>query len=207
MRKSGDASRSGIGSLLFWGVVVAIVAADLGTKSWAFSAVLEHGKEVRIPAGEGGVYRFRAIEVWQPYFFITRAENTGTIWGLFQGQTFPLIAIRLLMVGVLAFIASRCRRGERAKLLGLGLVLGGALGNLYDNLTRETHGVRDFLDFWIPLPWRDELYHYPTFNIADASILCGAVLLFFAFGKEPAATSDSAASASDRKPETGQESS
>jgi hypothetical protein len=82
------------------------------------------------------------------------AWNTGTIWGLFQDQTSVLIAVRIAMVLGIVALVWKTRASERLKQLAFGLVLGGALGNLYDNLTQESRGVRDFLDF-IPL-WRDD---------------------------------------------------
>ena len=66
---------------------------------------------------------------------------------------------------------------------------------------RDDRAVRDFLDFHIPLPWLDRPYHYPTFNVADSAILCGAVLLFFAFGRsdEPARAPESSEKVSDQQ--------
>ena len=44
--------------------------------------------------------------------------------------------------------------------------------------------MRDFLDFYLPFPWLDEPYHYPTFNFADSGILVGAICLFIALSRE-----------------------
>jgi signal peptidase II len=64
---------------------------------------------------------------------------------------------------------------QRLHLLVLGLILAGAIGNLYDNFVRADRSVRDFLHFtgaW-PFAW-----DFPAFNVADACITVGAVGLF-----------------------------
>ncbi len=166
---------------LFFGTALLILASDLGTKAMAFEFLEEHG--IR---GLGGLeYR-----VWPGVFHLARVENYGTIWGLFQDGTLPLTILRILMVAALMGFAWKSPPSAKLRLTALGFVLGGALGNLYDNLFwnggafQGGGAVRDFLDFYIPLPWRDQAYHYPTFNLADSSILVGAVLLFLAFSRE-----------------------
>lgn len=73
---------------------------------------------------------------------------------------------------------------SRLQAIAYGCVLGGALGNLID---RFRHGsVTDFLQFhflFIPFdfPWK----YYPSFNIADAGIICGIVVLFFTLSTMP----------------------
>jgi signal peptidase II len=178
---------------LFLLTAAGTLALDLGSKAWAWAFFDRYFQETSL----------QWCWVVPPWFRLYKAWNTGTIWGLFQDQTSVLIGVRIAMVlGIVALVWTT-RAGERLKQLALGLVLGGALGNLYDNLTQPSRGVRDFLDFHIPLPWRDEPWHYPTFNLADASILCGAVLLFFAFGGErkPAAKASAPAAAAPPEPE------
>ena len=160
----------------FFVTVLVLVVSDLATKAWAFDFLDRFGE-----ANEYGVLEYSFVHPW---FRFARLENSGTVWGLFQNGTSVLIGLRIVMVFVLAYVASRISTRERFKLLGLGLVLGGALGNLYDNLFQANRSVRDFLDVHIPLPWSDSLYHWPTFNIADAAIVMGAISLFFAFGRE-----------------------
>jgi signal peptidase II len=164
---------------LFWGTSLALVLLDLGSKAWAFS-FLSQSSDLRFPPSH---------EVFPGFFYLAKVENKGTVWGLFQNGTLPLTFVRILMVSALLFFAYRIRSGG-IKLLALGMILGGALGNLYDNLFWQggvfqgEGAVRDFLDFYIPIPFRDAPYHWPTFNVADASILVGAFLLFIALHRE-----------------------
>lgn len=179
MKEPTSRSNQGARTLLhplFLGVALVVTALDLWSKAWAWDFIDRHGDM------EGSLTRvYRVIDPW---FRLVKAENTGTVWGLFRGFTGVLVVVRVLMILAVVVLAWRTRRDERSKLLGFGLVLGGALGNLHDNLFRDGRAVRDFLDFWIPLPWRDSLWQYPTFNVADACILSGAVLLFIAFSRE-----------------------
>ncbi|MCA8972785.1 MAG: signal peptidase II [Planctomycetes bacterium] len=168
--------RTGLKSPWFWLTVVLLVASDLASKAWAFDFLESHGSP-----NEVGYLEYRVVDPW---LRLARLENSGTVWGLFKDGTSVLIGLRLVMVVVLCVIASRVARRHHWRLFGLGLVLGGALGNLYDNLFQANRSVRDFIDVHVPLPWRDSLYHYPTFNIADSAIVVGAILLFFAFGSD-----------------------
>lgn len=94
------------------------------------------------------------------------AFNSGVAFSIGTGLTLPILLVGFgLVVVVLWFLRGAPSAGIAA---GLGLVLGGALGNLADRLFRDRHGaVVDFvhLGFW------------PTFNLADASIVCGCLLL------------------------------
>ncbi|MFQ5507633.1 MAG: signal peptidase II [Planctomycetota bacterium] len=152
-----------------------VLAADLLSKSWAFDVV---------KAEDSPIFNYPRIAVIDGIFYLARVENTGTIWGLGQGYPNLLRVVRCVMVLILLWMCWEARRNQRLKLVSLGLVLGGAIGNLYDNFTQAKGAVRDFLDFYIPLPWLDRPYHYPVFNLADSCILIGAILLFWAFSRE-----------------------
>ncbi len=167
-----ERGRPGLLTVVFVVGVAVILAADLISKAWAWSFLDQHG---------GGYGEYAVFGEW---FRLAKATNTGTIWGLFKGYSGVLTGVRCVMVLVLLAFAWFTPACQRFKLSGFALTTGGALGNLHDNVFREDRGVRDFLDFHVPLPWRDTLYHYPTFNIADAAILVGAISLFIAFGRE-----------------------
>ena len=105
-------------------------------------------------------------------FRLTHVHNTGAGFGLFQGQSFPLTIlafIGIVVILLLVFLASR-----RSPLLditlsklALGLVLGGAIGNLIDRLCFGH--VTDFIDIGI----------WPAFNIADSAITVGVILFAY----------------------------
>ena len=103
------------------------------------------------------------------FFRITHAFNTGSAFGLFQDQNFPLILASFVGIAILALIYRSQSQPSNLLRLSLGLQLGGATGNLLDRL-RMGH-VTDFVDVG---PW-------PIFNVADASIVVGLLLLAWMF--------------------------
>lgn len=101
-----------------------------------------------------------------PFFRLTYAENTGVSFGLFGGRNMFFLAFSAGLVGVLLFLRRRIQAHGALAALGFALVLGGALGNLYD---RISYGfVVDFFDF---------SFFPAVFNVADSAITVGAVLL------------------------------
>ena len=99
------------------------------------------------------------------FFRITHTHNTGSAFGILQGQNTPLIFVSFIGIFVLALIYRSQTRPTNLLRLSLGLQIGGALGNLLDRL--RLGSVTDFIDVG---PW-------PVFNLADASIVSGLVLL------------------------------
>lgn len=127
--------------------VAAIFVLDRLTKRWAMTS-LE-------PVGSVPVL---------PFFHLTYVENTGAAWGMLQGRNVALIAISLALLGGLLYLR-RQWTGRPWELYGSTLVIGGALGNLYD---RIAYGyVVDFFDFLV----------WPVFNVADSCITVGACAL------------------------------
>lgn len=132
-----------------------VLALDLWTKSLA----------------ENTLQLYQRIEVL-PFFNFTLAYNSGAAFsfladaGGWQRWFFASIAL----IATLVIIAWLLRlRAERMVALALALILGGAVGNLWDRLTLGH--VVDFLDFH----WAG--YHFPAFNVADSAITVGAILL------------------------------
>jgi signal peptidase II len=99
-------------------------------------------------------------------FGLSLGYNSGVAFSLFTRAT-PLIgSLAAVLAVVLSWLAWRARSGAVA--LSVGLVLGGALGNLCDRVFRSHHGsVVDFIT----------LTHWPTFNVADACITIGGISL------------------------------
>ena len=98
-------------------------------------------------------------------FQFTHTTNTGMAFGLFQGGSTILTIAALATVTLLLGYARRVGTAQPVLLVALGLILGGALGNLTDRLTRGS--VVDFIDvgpFWI-------------FNLADSGVVVGGILL------------------------------
>jgi signal peptidase II len=109
-------------------------------------------------------------------FNLTLVQNPGLAFGLL-GNVPPewRWVVAALSVGALLVLGRVAIRlvssGTRIGLVALGLVFGGAVGNLIDRA--RTGAVVDFVD----LHWRS--YHWPAFNVADSSISIGVVLLAF----------------------------
>ena len=122
----------------------------------------------------------RPVTVIPGFFDLELHFNKGAAFGLL-----PKWAPLLILVGLVAvFAIVRLRgAGARSALLsvGLGLLLGGAVGNLFDRLTtalgNSDSRVTDFLSFYITKA--DKIYAWPTFNLADAAIVMGAALTFY----------------------------
>jgi lipoprotein signal peptidase len=151
-------------SYVFLAVVALIsLVADVGTKLWA----------ERTLDGYPGY-----IEVWPDHIAFVLAKNKGGAWGLLQGthENIRRPFFLLVSAAAIAFIVALYRKlqpHQRALKWGLPLVLGGALGNVYDRI-RYGH-VIDFIDFH--MVWQGRDHHWPTFNVADIAICVGVALM------------------------------
>ncbi len=151
-------------SLLFLGFVASLsLAADIGSKTWA---------EKHLDGFPG------IVNVWKDHIAFILAKNKGGAWGLLQGTTENVRRPFFLLVSVaaIAFIMTLYRRllpTQRSLKWGLPLVLGGALGNVFDRI-RYGH-VIDFIDVHVVI--RSHEHHWPTFNVADIAICIGVGLM------------------------------
>lgn len=149
--ESEPAGRRRVGVLL--AVAVAVLVTDVITKV-VVVATLRNGREVRLL---GGLLRL----------VVTR--NPGAAFSL--GGPSVTVLFAMIAVGVVVFILRTSRRiHSLAWAITLGLLLGGATGNLTDRLARAPGPFRGWVVDWIQLP------HWPVFNIADSSIVCGGLL-------------------------------
>ena len=115
-----------------------------------------------------------AIPIIPGLFRLTHLENTGAAFSLFADSTSPfratlLIAFSVAALVVVGWLLWRERNVFNRNTLALSLILGGAVGNLWDRLADGK--VTDFLDFYIGV------HHWPPFNVADSAIVVGALLL------------------------------
>jgi signal peptidase II len=101
-------------------------------------------------------------------FYLALSYNTGVAFSLGTGLTLPIILIAVAIVALIVWLARR----SLSMLTGVavGLILGGALGNLSDRIFRGHHGA--VVDFFYSRFW-------PTFNVADSCIVVGSFLLAF----------------------------
>ena len=125
---------------------------DQATKWWILNHVMDPPRVIPVTG----------------FFNLVLGFNTGVSFGLFgEAPAWLLMAFILPMVaGLLVWMT---RTDSRLTAIALGLVVGGAFGNLLDRLR---HGaVTDFLDFYVGA------YHWPAFNFADVAIVSGVALL------------------------------
>ncbi|MEO8635507.1 MAG: signal peptidase II [Gemmatimonadales bacterium] len=156
---------SGADRRLYWGAGITVLVLDLITKYLA----------------EAHLLRSSGRSVFGEWFQLRLVYNPGAAFGLDLGPYSRWIFMVVALVALVAlFRMSRdADVGDSFRQLALGLVSGGALGNLVDRI-RSTQGVVDFLDLGVG-QWR-----WPTFNVADMAVSCGAVALAISLWREDA---------------------
>jgi len=162
------------------GAFVVVLIVDLVTKI-AIDSHLSYADKIPVIPG---------------FFYITHVRNTGAAFGLFADapQTYRMIffvSVSLIAVGIIVAFYRKLSPGDRLAALALGLILGGAVGNLIDRIFRQE--VIDFLHFRL---WRG--YSWPDFNVADSAIVVGVGLLVLDLlaseGEQRASASDGSSS-------------
>lgn len=148
-----------------WAVTLLVAAVVVALDQWSKRLI-----EVNIPLG-GSLVPFPALDPW---FKLVHWTNTGAAFGLLQGQAPLFVAIALVVIVAVLIYSRQLPADSWAVRICLGLMLGGAIGNLIDRLQQSGH-VTDFLLFSLPVGNR--LYSWPAWNVADASIVVGTILL------------------------------
>jgi signal peptidase II len=145
-------------------IVMIVMTLDLATKRWAL-----------LELADG-----RSLEVLGGLVPITLTFNQGAAFGLSIGNysRFFFLSVTLLAIGFLLMMIWQSGPAEKARICAAALVLGGALGNLYDRV-RWDRGVVDFIGP-IGLGFMD----WPIFNVADSAITCGAIIMGISFLRE-----------------------
>lgn len=139
-------------------MALGVFAAD----RWSKSAILEHlGPDSVVPVIPG-------------FFNLVRSENSGVAFSMFtdgfgKWHTPMLVLFSLAAILILAGMLWKIDKLDRMSAVGLSLIFGGALGNVFDRVRTGT--VTDFLDFYV------QSYHWYIFNLADSAICVGAGLL------------------------------
>ncbi len=147
---------SGADRRLFAVAAVTVVVADFATKLVAESALALRD----------------AVSVIGDTFQLRLVYNPGAAFGLHLGpwSRWIFLAVAIGAIVVLDRMSRTAIPGDRLRQLATGLVAGGAFGNLVDRI-RSSQGVVDFLDVGIGM------HRWPTFNVADIGVSCGAILL------------------------------
>lgn len=140
-------------------IAVVVIVLDRVTKIW----ITNH-----VGIGQG-------IVIYPHIFRITHLLNTGAAFSLFESFRSPglvrnvLVAFSVVAVAVVLALIWKMGQQLNATTIALALILGGAIGNMYDRI-RYAYVV-DFIEIHI---FR---YHWPDFNVADSAIVVGACLL------------------------------
>lgn len=147
-------------------IAVAVFGADQVTKYLVESRIPEHA----------------VVPVVRGFFNLVNTKNSGAVFGMFSDsavwwKTPLLIAISVALLIAVVTLVSRTPNLRWPTSIGLALILGGALSNLFDRM--RWGQVEDFLDFYF------RSYHWYTFNLADSAIVVGTglVVLQVLFGE------------------------
>ena len=136
-------------------IALVILVVDLLTKRWVESSLF-FGQQIPITS----------------FFNLILTYNSGAAFSfLSEASGWQRWFLSSIAAGASIFIIYMLHKNANQKLLcvSLSMILGGALGNLWDRITLGH--VVDFLDFYVGS------YHWPAFNVADAAIVVGATLL------------------------------
>jgi len=136
-------------------IALVIVLLDQWTKSL-----------VRVNLPSGATWLPESLLWLCPYARIVHWYNTGAAFGMFKDASMILTVLAFVVIGAILFYYPQVEQDDWLLRLALSLQLGGALGNLVDRLT--IGHVTDFIS----------VGNFPVFNVADASITIGAILLF-----------------------------
>lgn len=147
----GGRRRVALMSLL--AVAVAVVVIDIVTKA----LVVAH------------IDRLHPVHLIGDFLTLRLVRNSGAAFSVASGYTWILTIVALAVVVVIVRFSARLRSGWW--VAGLGLVLGGAIGNLIDRVFRAPGPLRGHVVDFISVGW------WPVFNAADSAVVCGAVLL------------------------------
>lgn len=147
----------------FAGVVAVVLILDLLTKI----------------AAEVWLRRYVGISVIGDFFQLRLVYNPGAAFGINVGpySRWVFMVLSMAALVVLGSMLRTTRSGDGVRLYSLALITAGAAGNLVDRI-RSPLGVVDFLDFTFGT------WHFPTFNVADSAVTCGAILLAISLWNE-----------------------
>ena len=141
-------------------IALAVVILDQVSK-WAVMQHLEFGQSVAVLGS---------------YFRLTYIHNPGAVFGLRFGGSALHLVVSLAALALVGAMLWRIPSSERLARIALALVLGGAVGNVFDRI--RLGEVVDFLDFGVGG------YRWWIFNLADACVSTGAGLLILAYGRQ-----------------------
>jgi len=156
MKNSGGSQR------LFWIVGGPVIALDILTKLLAVRYLPPH-----------------PLKILGDWLTLQLVFNPGAAFGIHVGtySRWVFLVLAIVALIVLGSMVRHTKPGDHVRLIALGLVCGGAVGNLIDRI-RSSSGVVDFIDVGIGV------HRWPTFNVADSAVTVGAFVLAFVLWME-----------------------
>ncbi|MFP4630124.1 MAG: signal peptidase II [Desulfohalobiaceae bacterium] len=144
-----------------WLIAILVLLLDQASKAWISSTIPPWDQESVIPG----------------FFNLVHVQNKGAAFGFLGSadgawQQYFFVGAGFLAIICISYILYQHPRRDTWFISSLGLILGGAMGNLLDRI--RTGFVLDFLDLYLGS------LHWPAFNIADAALSCGALLMLTA---------------------------
>jgi len=143
--------------VLYFAVAALVVILDQASKRFIWETFRDRG----------------AVDLIDGLLRMRLSTNTGAVMGILSGSRFLLIIVTIISIAALIVFAYRMRYAPLPRRICLGLILGGAFGNLIDRIS--TGEVIDFIDMGIGS------YRWPTYNVADIAVTVGAVVLIAGF--------------------------
>jgi len=143
--------------VLYFAIAAVVVILDQASKKLIWDAFVNSG----------------GTDLIDGFLRITLSKNSGAVMGILSNSRPVLLAVTVASIAALILFAYRMRYAPFLKRLCLGLILGGAFGNLIDRIA--TGEVVDFIDMGIGK------YRWPTYNVADIAVTVGAVILIAGF--------------------------
>jgi len=118
------------------------------------------------------------LEYFGGFLRISLVHNTGGVFGIFQGKAhiFLIVSIIVLILMIIFWIFEKNK--SMVFNITMSLITSGAIGNIIDRIMPSRIGVVDFISVGV-----DGVYRWPSFNVADACIVVGAILLIIVFHK------------------------
>jgi signal peptidase II len=133
-----------------------VVVLDQASKAW-IRANVQHGEE---------------IVLWPGVVHLSHVLNHGAAWGVLSGQRWLLVVIAVLVMAAVLSVARGLVERSVWSVWALGLIVGGAIGNLIDRVLAGA--VTDMIDMDTSWQW---LQNFPVFNLADSALTAGVTVL------------------------------
>ncbi|MBP1743700.1 MAG: lspA [Firmicutes bacterium] len=142
-------------------IIIAGILLDRITKIWAAASLLGKGD----------------IVIINGFFSLSYLENRGAAFGIFQNRVYLLAAVTMIVLLGMVYYLLRYKPESRLLRISFAMIISGGLGNLYDRIVYNY--VVDFIMFHYK-----DVYYFPSFNVADMTLVAGTGLLLLYLIKE-----------------------